>query len=537
MAGASESFQPTLVPRSTLHQGLVTAAMATTGAAVGATAGGSFGAVGSAVRSSGHVGAGFNVRTAIVGIGVTAAAAAFGGFRASRLRRAQLENYAEWGPREQNPELAIAAGVVATGIAGAAVLGSATLISRAGTSLASRMPGHRLVWRVGVIVLGAGVGAGLVVGARRVIFARLEAESRAADPALADAPDDDFVTGGPRSGVDYDGLSREGRRYVRWRVTAADINSLSEAADAVEPVRVFIGIDHADTSKERVALAIAEMDRLGAWERSAILAVSPAGSGYANSVPVEALEFYRHGDCASVVVQYGLLPSMFSFSKRELAAETYRELIDRIANRIAQLPAEDRPELFGFGESLGASTAQQAIAQAPSLVDVAEATLQKLDAVLFVGTPGGPTLRNRLKENPNSVNIDRWHDLPGSLPPGTQFWFLDHDADPVTRFSTDLLHRRPVWLDSDSQRGRNVPERMSWTPLTTWQQVMFDVAYATQAQSVVFLSVGHDYRADLPAVVAQVFARDVDVDVPQVQDALVEREIARDHLLTQYQES
>ena len=74
---------------------------------------------------------------------------------------------------------------------------------------------------------------------------------------------------------------------------------------------------------------------------------------------------------------------------------------------------------------------------------------------------------------------------------------------------------------------------MRWTPLTTWQQVMFDVAYATQAQSGVFLSVGHDYRADLAPVVADAFARDFDLDVPLIQDALIEREIVRDRLLGQ----
>lgn len=535
MAGASESFQPTLVPRSTLHQALVTAAMATTGAAVGATAGGSFGAFGSAVRSSGHARADLNVRSALVGIGVTAAAAAVGGFRAKRLRGAQLENYAEWGPKEQNPELAIAAGVAAAGMVGTAALGSAVLLDRAGAILAERMPGHRRAWTAGIIVLGAGIGTGLVVGARRMVFSRLETDSRAVDAALAEAPDDNFVTGGPRSGIDYDSLPREGSRFVRWRVRSDEINRLLGIEDAIEPVRVFIGIDNADTAGERVDLAIAEMDRLGAWERSAILAVSPAGSGYANSVPVEALEFYRHGDVTSVVVQYGLLPSMFSFSKRELAAETYRQLVDRISDRISQLPADDRPELFGFGESLGASTAQQGIAQEPSLANVVDATVQKLDAVVFVGTPGGPTLRDQLSGNPNSVHVDRWQDLPASAPQETQFWFLDHDADPVTRFTTDLLHHRPVWLAEQSQRGRNVPDQMRWTPLTTWQQVMFDVAYATQAQSGVFLSVGHDYRADLAIVVARVFAEGWDVDVPLVQDALVEREIVRDRLLTQHE--
>ena len=43
---------------------------------------------------------------------------------------------------------------------------------------------------------------------------------------------------------------------------------------------------------------------------------------------------------------------MFSLAKIDLAALTFRTLIDRIAERIADLPSP--PRLLAYGESLGA---------------------------------------------------------------------------------------------------------------------------------------------------------------------------------------
>jgi uncharacterized membrane protein len=349
------------------------------------------------------------------------------------------------------------------------------------------------------------------------------------------------VSGGPGSLVDYDTLSREGRRFVNFRVKAAD--RPDEVAQ--EPVRVFIGLDSAATTEERVDLALAELERLGGFSKSHLLAVCPAGSGYANSVPVEALEFYCNGDVASVVVQYGVLPSMLSLDEVPQAAAMFRLLIDRLQQRIderqrddAQASGRSAPLLHLYGESLGARIAQEAIAADPPLADVAAATLRGIRSVLFVGTPGGTGLRDVLADHPQVVHVDRWQDLPQHPPAGCQFWFLDHDADPVTRFELPLVRRRPVWL-ANQPRGRNIPARMRWWPVLTWQQVMLDVAYATQAQSGVFRSLGHDYRADLPDLVAAAFASTGPGEAPTAQqieavkEALADREIKRDQLLTQ----
>lgn len=516
LAAGGESLRPSLTPRSTLHQGLVTGMMGATGALVG-------GGLGALVGRATGGRTGFWVPAAAVG--ATAVAAIVQG---RKHVAAQADSFDEWGVTEGQPALgALAGGAAAAGLAaGAAMIGSE--LGSAGAAIAQRVPGSQEFWTGAVS--GGAVGS-LALGTKAAlsrVLAGLATSGAAIDPALLNPPDDPYVTGGPGSLVPYDTLSREGCRFVNWRVPAEQIRE-SGVADAQEPVRVFVGVASAAGITDRVELALAELDRLGAWEKAYILAVSPAGTGYANSVPVEALEFLSGGDCASVSVQYGLLPSMFSLNKMDIAAQTFRELIDRIHARIRHLP--NPPELLLYGESLGAGAAEHGLMLDPPLVDVTTAHMERAHAALFVGTPGGKSLRNDLLHNPATVHVDRWQALPDPLPTGVQLWFLEHDADPVTRFDRSLLWRKPPWLGAPP-RGRNIPDDMNWLPATTWEQVMLDVAYATQSQSGVFRSVGHDYRADLAPLVAAAFTPDQIGRVPHIQVLLSDREVARDRLLS-----
>lgn len=514
LLAGGESLRPSLTPRSTLHQGLVTGAMGATGALAGAAVGALIAPV------TGR--AGSWLPTLAVG-----AAAATAVVQGRKHARAQADSYPEWGVTEGQPAIgALAGGAAAAGLAaGAGVIGSE--LGSAGEMLSDRLAGPPALWTTAST--GAAVGA-LTVGVRAAlarVLGGLAVSGATVDPALTTPPDDPYVTGGPGSPVPYDSLSREGCRFVNWRVSAQEIREAG-AASAQEPVRVFIGVESAPGITERVELAMAELDRLDAWSKSYLLAVSPAGTGYANSVPVEALEFLSDGDCASVSVQYGLLPSMFSLNKVDIAAQTFRELIDRIHARTRGMV--DPPKLLLYGESLGAEAAEHGLLLDPPLVDIPSAHMDRADAALFVGTPGGRSLRNDLLDNPGTVHVDRWQALPEPLPEGIQLWFLEHDADPVTRFDRTLMWRKPAWLGAPP-RGRNIPDDMDWLPVTTWEQVLLDVAYATQSQSGVFRSVGHDYRADLAPLVAAAFVPDQIGRVPHIQILLSDREVARDRLL------
>lgn len=91
----------------------------------------------------------------------------------------------------------------------------------------------------------------------------LRAVGTAADPALREAPDDPYVSGGPASAVAYDTLARDGRRFVSLRTPAEQIQAV--CGPSAEPVRVYIGLYTAPTVEQRVDLALAELERLGVW--------------------------------------------------------------------------------------------------------------------------------------------------------------------------------------------------------------------------------------------------------------------------------
>lgn len=448
-----------------------------------------------------------------------AAGLPFGLARARTHLGAQRASYPEWTPRQQNPGVAVAAGTIA-GLA----LAHGPKYAAAGT----RWSGHALARRTGgspskwslAVAAGAAAGVGLLgLAGAKFGLGKLSEIGTRPDPALLVPPDNSNVSGGPASTIDYGTLARDGRRFVSLVTPAQQIEMVQP--QAMEPVRVYCGIASAQTPEERVDLAMADLERLGAFDRSTLLIMCPSGSGYADYVAAEAIECFTAGDCASIVMQYGVLPSMLSLSRVDLGARTTRELLDRIEQRLAT--ATHRPRILMYGESLGAKVAQEALEISPSRVSD-DASVTGLDTLISVGTPGGPSMRQRFLHSPNVVHLDRWQQLTGDE--AAQLWFIDHDADPVTRWDGRLAVRFPYWLRQP--RGRNIPEDMNWLPALTWWQVVFDLVYAAQQQSGVFRSIGHDYRADLAPILAQVTGSSADVTA--VSKLLAEREVERDRI-------
>ena len=120
------------------------------------------------------------------------------------------------------------------------------------------------------------------------------------------------LSGGPGSLVPWSTLGKEGRRHMATHVRAAPVvdrptgvpdlsieTVLGQPALAT-PVQVFVGLDSAPTMRERVDLALAEMERTGAFDRSLLVLVSPTGLGYVNYVAMAAAQYLTRGDIASV---------------------------------------------------------------------------------------------------------------------------------------------------------------------------------------------------------------------------------------------
>jgi uncharacterized membrane protein len=328
-------------------------------------------------------------------------------------------------------------------------------------------------------------GAWLAARNRKRALGSFFDRARALGPGFQSPPTSVLTTGGPGSVVDWSTVGREGARFLGVGPRAADIRAVMQAEPLADPIRVYVGYDSAATIDERVHLAILELRRTGAFDRSTLLVHATAGTGYANPAPVNTLEILSRGDCATVAVSYGLLPSFLSLDRVPIGQQTQQALLTAIAKE------QPRARIVLYGESLGARVQQAAL---PGGVD----DLKHLGVhrALWVGTP-----RSGVELWPDAVVLDSPADIPASN--DAIVWLLEHDADPVILLRWDLLWRRPEWLRG--KRGRGIPHDMRWRPVVTSAQLMMDVIYATDLKPGEFQSSGHDYRADLGAITAAAF--------------------------------
>ena len=374
---------------------------------------------------------------------------------------------------------------------------------------------------VGAGIVGGVAAAGTVAGRR--LLGGLVTQGRDLDPGFATPPADPEVSAGPGSAVTITELGREGARFVGSVTTPDGIREVTGLEPVASPVRVFVGVDAASTPEQRVGLAMEELRRTGAFDRAHLLIQAPAGTGYANSFPVDILEVLTRGDSAAVAVGYGLLPSFLSLTKVGVASHTQRLLLDAIREELSTRTR--RPRLLLYGESLGAKVQEAAVPAGPLDLDH-----YGVAAALWVGTPGGEQadVFHALCAA-ESYTVDRPEQLPSPMPtPRPRVWFLEHDGDPVVRFRPKLLLNRPAWLPTDGSRGRNIPESMTWKPGITYAQAFVDTMFATNVKPGLFESRGHDYRADLGAVVTAAYDLPADEATAQRLEAyLRQKEIDR----------
>ena len=414
----------------------------------------------------------------------------------------------------------------ATGaLSGIAVASTAGTCSSAVMALAGRGRGplKPLVATAGVAaVLGA---AGAVVA--RQVLSGLDAKGAALDEGYSDIPTSPTVSGSAASSVPLWSLGREGARFVHGTVDADTIRKVTGKDPVAEPARVFVGVMSAESVDQRVALAMDELRRTGAFDRANLIIQAPAGTGFANSTPIDVTEILALGDCASVAIGYGLLPSFLSLGKVDLGARTQRALLDAITQELRG--RSSRPRLLLYGESLGAKVQEAAIPGGPIDMD-----RYGIDAALWVGSPGSSASDafHALCVG-ESVTVDRPEQITAHLAARTtstypRTWFLEHDGDPVVRFRPELLAHRPAWLPVNGTRGRNIPEQMTWKPGITWATALVDTLFATNVKAGDFQSLGHDYRADLGAVIAAAYRLPVDADTATRLEAQLRAiEIAR----------
>jgi uncharacterized membrane protein len=127
---------------------------------------------------------------------------------------------------------------------------------------------------------------------------RIERGAEQIEGAFDHPPASPLVSGGPGSRVHWETLSRQGRRNVATVLSTEAIETVMGEPARAAPIRVFVGLESAPTEAERVAVAVEELRRTGAFDRELLLVISPTGTGYVNYVAVETAEYLTRGNLA-----------------------------------------------------------------------------------------------------------------------------------------------------------------------------------------------------------------------------------------------
>jgi uncharacterized membrane protein len=357
----------------------------------------------------------------------------------------------------------------------------------------------------------------------------IEAGNAQTEIAYAEPPTSHSVSGSTFSLAPYPSLGLQGRRLVSEVTPSEAIIEVMGTEPSGEPVRVFVGMDSADSAADQVEMAIQELRRAGGFDKSMIIAASPAGTGYVNYISVEAAELMSLGDVATVAIQYGGLPSMFSVFRIEEASSLYADLLTRLREEIDRL--DRNIQLVAYGESLGALTSQNGVRVVSSGDDLI------VDAALWVGTPAGSALFEELTKDDRIPVYDNFDQYLDSAPPeGTNLGvtFVNHDNDPVTKFTPSDAYEMPEWLE-EVDRGRGTNPHQRWLPGIAFWQGLIDTKNAATVVPGEFFSTGHDYRADLAEFVRVAFGfSDVtDEQMEHIEERLRASEIRRSEAIAE----
>jgi uncharacterized membrane protein len=344
------------------------------------------------------------------------------------------------------------------------------------------------------------------------------------EPGYSAPPTSPLVSGGPDSLLPFADLGQQGRRYVTDVVTLELIEQVMGEPAQAHPIRAYVGFNSEPLYQTgRAELALAELERTGAFDRSVLLLISPTGTGWVDHTLIEAAEFLTRGDIATCCIQYARYPSFLSVQKVALGRGQFRLLLWGVTQRLAGVPPERRPRVLVFGESMGAWTSSDVI----MFQGIRGFDHYGIDRALWVGLPwlakwsrSGMTRGSSTLVPEGTVRVFDHHDQLAALDDHQRGRLravvVSHDNDPIAVLGPDLLVQRPPWL-ADGQRGRGVPHTMRWQPVGTGVQTGMDAMNAMLLTPGEFASFGHDYRADMAAFVRDVYG------LPDATDEQLER--------------
>lgn len=313
-------------------------------------------------------------------------------------------------------------------------------------------------------------------------------------------PASPLQTGSSASLIAWDGLGRQGRSYIASGPSQEEISQLT-GTQAAQPIRVYAGLNSAETVEERARLALAELKRVGGFEKPVLVVIAPTGTGWVDAAAIDTLEYLHHGNVASVAIQYSYLASWLSLLvEPDYGVDSARAMFREVYDHWKTLPAESRPRLYLYGLSLGALSSE-------SSLDMFDMINDPIQGALWAGPPfpsplWKSTTRDRQADSPvwlprfrdSSVvrftNQQNHLDIPGAEWGRMRIVYLQYGSDPITFFTPNSFFQKPEWMSG--KRAPDVSPTFRWVPGVTFLQLGVDMITGMQTPP----GFGHVFAAE-----------------------------------------
>ena len=312
-------------------------------------------------------------------------------------------------------------------------------------------------------------------------------------------PDDPQMTGSAASLIDWAAIGEPGREFITSGPGAEAISAFT-GRPALDPIRVYVGRANADSPRERAELVLAELKRLGAFERKVLIIASPTGTGWMDPGAQDPVEYMHNGDIATVSAQYSYLQSPLALIlETSTGLEQAAALQDVVHGYWKTLPEETRPRLYVHGLSLGAWSSMYATNLFRLLDD-------PIDGAFWAGPPFPSAFWNYVQNqrNPDSTwvlptigdgSLVRYASHTVDASEAAAEWgdmriaFLQYVSDPVVFYDPASLWRPPPWMNDPTAEGTS--KHFIFVPIVTQFQLALDMALSFGAPP----GHGHAYYA------------------------------------------
>ncbi|WP_413717275.1 alpha/beta hydrolase [Silicimonas sp. MF1-12-2] len=297
-------------------------------------------------------------------------------------------------------------------------------------------------------------------------------------------PTEPRMTGSAASLIDWAGIGKPGRDFITSGPDAKAISAFT-GSPALDPIRVYVGRANGETPRERAELALAELKRLGAFERKVLIVASPTGTGWMDPGSHDPVEYMHDGDIATVSAQYSYLQSPLALIlETSTGLEQATALQEVVHGYWKTLPAGSRPRLYVHGLSLGAWSSMYATNLFRLLDD-------PIDGAFWAGPPFPSAFWNYVQNqrNPGSPwvlpaigdgSLVRYASHLADASEAAAEWgrmrivFLQYSSDPIVFYDPASLWRAPPWMRDPP--AEDMSEHLIFMPIVTQFQLALDMA-------------------------------------------------------------